>query len=468
MLDAIDLDSEEGNSEFVEVVEDDMAVVKYPMFNPPVSSPAVLEQREELLGAFNLKDFVEDLGRMGKYIRVAYNGIGAAGAEFQALQIEVQTLGYDISGLCDKSAVTISRFKTTTRTILFELKAAYQFLLKGKEKIALDSFSLLSKLSGKMAKAAEELQIDFSKQESKVKEVLKNTKMAVSEQDLKVRDLKSQQEKAKVDLEVKDRLSKENEKLEAECRAARRRLERKEDKELSAKSGFLNRLGNFFTTSIGLGALFGDDSSAQLRANRWRQRSLEKLEEEKEYRKLKQEALQSMAELVYKIKAMEGEKDISKVAFVALHKTSGSLQKIIRLLAQAALFWNRLKTHCQDMADSEIQGKIQTYIDNFSEQERIEHWASNQFKEGLFIYVSKWVALHGVSSEYLDQIKQTQKQLWDYMTENPTYQESRENLKEMVENFEEDLISAQVEMEQKSIEAGEKEKWLKEDKRDEL
>ena len=77
---------------------------------------------------------------------------------------------------------------------------------------------------------------------------------------------------------------------------------------MSAKSGFLNRLGNVITSSIGLGALFEDDSSAQLRANRWRQRSLEKLEEEKEYRKLKQEALESMAELVYKIKAMEGER----------------------------------------------------------------------------------------------------------------------------------------------------------------
>ena len=69
-------------------------------------------------------------------------------------------------------------------------------------------------------------------------------------------------------------------------------------------------------------------------------------------RELKQEALQSMAELVYKIKAMEEEEDVSKVAVDALHKTSGSLQKIIRLLAQATLFW---ELHLQ--------------------QECIEHWA---------------------------------------------------------------------------------------------
>ena len=462
--------AETKGSDSVEIEEEIDKIVTYPVFSPPVDSPAVREQREELLGALDLKAFVEDLGRMGKYIRVAYNGIGAAGPKFTKLQIKVQKLGFELSDLCSKSGVTISRYVTTTRTILFELKAAYQFLLKGREKMALVSFSTLAKLAGKMAKAAEDLERDFRSQEVKVGDVLEETKLAGSGEDLRAVNLKAQQEQAKVDREIQERLAKEHEKLEAEFREARRSLERKEDKELSAKTGFLNRLGNVITSSVGLGKLFDDEGSAQARATRWRQKRLEKLDEEKAQRKLKQDALQSMAQLVYKIKSMEGEKEVAKVAVIALHETAGSLHKIIRLLQQAVLFWTNLKIHCENLADDEIRGNIEKFVDEVSSrEERMEHWASNQFKERMFIYVSKWVALHSVSSEYLDQIKRTQKQLWDYIAESPTHEESRQNLQELADNFKEDLIAAQVEVKQQSSKAEEEEKWLKiKRKQDEL
>ena len=443
------------SSDMVEV-EIDSEVFHYSiMTNPPVDSAVVQAEKETLRGALDLESFVKDLGRVGKYIRVAYNGIAAAGPRFQGLQTEVQKLGFDISKLCDKSAVTIASFKTTTTAVLFELKAAYQFLLKNREVIALDSFSDIAELAGKMATAAEKLQREFESQDSKVLATLDQTQRMGAEEEIRILDLREQQEKTKVNVKIQEDLAKEHGKLEEAARAERRRYERKEDKAMSSKSGFLGRLGNVVTSYFGLGNLFDDGSSAAQKANRWRQKSIEKLENEKEQRKLKQDALRLMAELVHDIKAMGNERDLADVAVKALHKASGSMKQLIHLLRQAALFWNQLKQHCQGLSDDKLQNKIKKFVTEFSEEERKEYWTSNEFKQRMFFYISKWVALHSVSSDYLDYIKLTQQDLYKYILENPTREESRRNLRALAENFEDDLASAQEEIEKRNAKADE-------------
>ena len=70
---------------------------------PPNDTKLVVAEREKLLGQMDLKMLVEDLGRVGKCIRVAYNGVTAAGPKFTDLRIEVQDLGYDVTKLCHYS-----------------------------------------------------------------------------------------------------------------------------------------------------------------------------------------------------------------------------------------------------------------------------------------------------------------------------------------------------------------------------
>ena len=113
------------------------------------------------------------------------------------------------------------------------------------------------------------------------------------------------------------------------------------------------------------------------------------------------------------------------------------------------------------MADDQLQRKIQKFAENFSEEERREYWTSNQFKESMFLYISKWVALHSVSSTYLEQIKLTQRDLYKYITEHPTYEESRKNLKELVGDFEKDLESAHEQIEEQNFKANKEIKELK-------
>ncbi len=86
---------------------------------------------------------------MGGFIRVAYNGVGAAGPRFTEVQIEIQRIGYDVTKLCDKSALTVAKFKKASRTILTDLQATYEYLLDNLEEMAVETLTDVSKVAAK-------------------------------------------------------------------------------------------------------------------------------------------------------------------------------------------------------------------------------------------------------------------------------------------------------------------------------
>ena len=95
---------------------------------PRNDTDLVVAVRKKLLGHIDLQQLVQDLGRVGRCIQVAYNGVVVAGPKFTELQIEVQRLGYDVTRLCDKSAVTVSKFKRASTTICTDLQATYEYI----------------------------------------------------------------------------------------------------------------------------------------------------------------------------------------------------------------------------------------------------------------------------------------------------------------------------------------------------
>ena len=141
---------------------------------PSASSQLVKTEKEKLLGSLDLASLVEDLGKLGNFIRVAYNGV----AGYTDIQIKVQKVGYKITKLADKSAVTVQNFKSASQSILEELKGTYEFLLDGMEGMALETLSLLGSVAEDMAKAAEELQKEFEQATNDVIEALEDTQKA--------------------------------------------------------------------------------------------------------------------------------------------------------------------------------------------------------------------------------------------------------------------------------------------------
>lgn len=158
-------------------LEEQQAVVKigketFSIIEIPLSSTALVQdQKKLLLGAVDLPALVDDLGRVGNFIRIAYNGV----AGFTDLQISIREIGVDVTKLCDKSAVTVSKFKTASGSILEDLQGTYRFLMDGLEDIALVTLAAVADVAKDMASAAGELQKEFSDEADKVEDTLKKT-----------------------------------------------------------------------------------------------------------------------------------------------------------------------------------------------------------------------------------------------------------------------------------------------------
>ncbi len=129
---------------------------------------------------------------------------------------------------------------------------------------------------------------------------------------------------------------------------------------------------------------------------------------------------------------------MAECAVDALHEAIGALKQLSAVMMQAALFWQQMQDHCKSLAESEMKSTVEKAL-KYPEEKRLKVWTSSGFKRKAIQFYAGWVALHGVCSVYMEQIKLTQKDLYLYIAENPSYEESRSNLKELAEKFLVDL-----------------------------
>ncbi len=427
---------------------------------PDEQSAVVLAEKSKLLGAVDLKTLVDDLGRVGGFIRIAYNAVGAAGPKFTDQQIQIQRLGYDITKLCDKSALTVAKFKKASETILTDLQSTYGFLVDNMEELALDTLSSVSKLAGDMQKAALKLKEDFEAEEKKVIETLEDTQQSKALEasridDEKKKQIEMEEEKQEVLILMKEHQQKEN---EAERR--RRNLEQQEDQAVSeiGETNIFKAIVNAFTSKL-LGAKVFSGEGAEKKAEALRQARREALEAEQAIRNKRHEALSRMTSFTAKIKQSQNEQNMAEYAVDALHEAIGALKHLSAVMMQAALFWEQMQDHCKSLAESKITSLV-TRAMSYSEEKRLKVWTSNTFKCQAVQFYASWVALRGVCTVYMEQIKLTQEDLYRYITENPTYEQSRLNLKELAENFLVDLQRDQEALSDKSFQAQEEIKSL--------
>ena len=422
---------------------------------PSENSGVVKAETEKLLGAIDLRALVSDLGRVGSFIRIAYNGVGAAGHELTKEQIEIQRLGYDITKLCDKSALTVAKFKKASSSILTDLQCTYGYLLDNLEEMALETLSSVSRLAGEMEKAALELHHEFVAEEKKVIEALENTQHAKKIQASKVEEERKKRIKLEEDIKHEEQLIKEHQDKEDEAKARRHDLEQQEDKaisEIGAPS--FKSVVNGLTTKFMRFKIF-DEDDAEKKAAKLRQNRLDALEAENAIRKKRQEALANMSSFTSKLKQCSNDQEMAECAVEALHEAVGALKHLSAVMMQAALFWKQMQDHCRSLAESEMQSQVETAMKKYSEEKRLKVWTSFSFKRKAIEFYSGWVALNSVCGVYMEQIKETQRDLYKYITENPTYEESKRILPDLAERFMADLKNDQKALEEKSLKAQE-------------
>jgi len=366
---------------------------------PADTSSVVLAEKENLLGAVDLETLVNDLGRVGAFIRIAYNGVGAAGPKFTEQKIEIQRLGYDVTRLCDKSALTVAKFKKASSTVLTDLQATYEYLLDNLEKMAVVTLSAVSKLAGEMKKAALELHDDFEQQAGKVKYTLEGTQKVHGEEALRIKELQKQRQQFEVAKQEQVKLMEDAHRLEREAEAGRRRIEEKEDEAISGieSNNPLKLLVNAFTSMIGIGEVF-DENESEKKAAHWKERRVEALQVENKFRQQRYEALGKMTEFAMKIKECEIEENMAEVAVEALHYSIGALKELSAVMMQAAQFWKQMQNHCHSLAESEMQTQMEEAMKSYTDKERRKVWTSDGFKIKAIHFYAGWVALHSVCS----------------------------------------------------------------------
>ena len=430
---------------------------------PRESSSIVKAETDKLLGAINLKALVDDLGRVGSFIRIAYNGVGAAGPKFTENQIEIQRLGYDVTKLCDKSALTVAKFKKASKSILTDLQSTYEYLLDNLEEMALETLSLVSKLAGDMEKAALELHEDFTAEEKKVEEILENTQKARGDEEKRIKDLQIEREEMEKKKNEQQVLMADHQKAEQEAAARRRNIEEQEDAAIAELGStgpgqMFKKISNAFTSRIRVE--FFDEKGPEKKVAALKESSQRALELEQALRKQKHDALAKMTEFACKITDCSTEENMAEIAADALHQAVGALKQLSAVMMQAAVFWKQMQDHCRTLAESEMKNQVEKALEKYSDEKRLKVWTSRGFKIKAIEFYAGWVALHSVCTTYVEYIKITQKDLYRYIQENPTYEESRVNVKELAQKFLTDLQHDQKELADKEFATQEKIKAL--------
>ena len=412
---------------------------------PSESSKLVKLEKEELVGSniLSLKTLVTDLGRVGEFIKIAYNATLSAGISgderIHQLHLQIRSLGSGITDLCGLSAVTVSNFRSTTRTILQELKSAYQYLLDGFEDMAVDCMENLSTLAHKMAKAAEKLQKEIKQQEENVAKALDDSKTASFLEEKEIKRLEALREKREKEIKTLDEEIARTQEEEETAKKARMDLEQKELDEIkNIKTGIFESIGNMIIDGAGTKLFGGHKQDARERKAMYEKMAANKHEEEKKIREERKAHLHQQQAFLSEMKSCEMQESNAAQAVQFLHAACGALQELEVVMKRAALFWMKLHQHCKDLAEESVKKRIEKGM-KYPESKRLMFWTSNGFKEQAVAYYAKWAALHSMCHEYMGYIEQTQEQLYNYLRENPTREEARENLPALISKYESSL-----------------------------
>ena len=460
---------------FIQIVVLFMAAFKVGM-SSNISQEALKEYAENVYLAdaeresrsLDLKTIVKDLDRAGKFIRVAFNGINAAGPKFQDLTNKVQRLSFGISKLCDKTSLTISSFRMTSKTITEELMSMLWFLKNNKEYMVIDIMAGFSDLAREMAEAAEELEKELEKQDNEVIETLELTQGRRATEEVHVRGFESKRQELKKKEELENERIRDLYRKEETIREKRFKYEADEENEHS-KSFFWRNIGNAILSFVRVSSIFDTEEDSFRRADRWRKESIELLEIEKELHKLRYDALEKMTQYITDLQNIGNQEKVADASVSALHQASGALRQLSLMMRRAAVFWKTLQQHSKSLASNRVKRNLENLERNCSAEERMEFLNSSRFTNDFRTYYTRWVFLHKVSDKYLKHVELTRKELYQYIEENPTHEESRANLVKLIRDLQDDLKREKIDMEQKDSLVNEELNKLKEkDKKEEL
>ncbi|KXJ26675.1 hypothetical protein AC249_AIPGENE9279 [Exaiptasia diaphana] len=308
---------------------------------PDAKSALVALIKDDALGDVDLKGLVTDLSNLGKFIRVAYNGV----AGHTELQIKVERVGLKIAKLAGKSDVAVHSFRTTSRDVLQELKGTYEYLLDGLEEMALVTLSGLATLAEKMAKASEELHKDFELAAGDVENALEDTRKFKGLEEEQRKKLNKQQEEFAKELKKAEQLKGEADEAERNAEELYYEAQKHEYKAYDDYGSFMKTVVDGLAKVLNAGALavslepkkaleklsqIGDKTAYKEAMDKAREEKMKHLEVKQKQQDMRREANQQCIEFAERIKNCRSDDELAQVAIDALHN---SIVKVGALLA---------------------------------------------------------------------------------------------------------------------------------------
>ena len=169
----------------------------------------------------------------------------------------------------------------------------------------------------------------------------------------------------------------------------------------------------------------------------------------------KRASLIKLTEYAENIKNLKVEEGNATLSVNSLHAAVEALGKIIGTLTNASLFWDQMSAYCARMSSQGFQQDIKDLTDpesGLSPQERITEYRDTSFMMQFLTYLCQWVAVNGISGEYLISASEAQQKAVRYMEESPTIEEAIKKAPALARNLQKIIDESLMESRQASVE----------------
>ena len=341
----------------------------------------------------------------------------------------------------------------TADSILTDLTGAYQFFLDDMEEMAIASIESVGDSAKQMADAAQQLCDRFKAEKEKVLGVCKETakKKGMEEQTLKDLETKEEEMKAEQERQEKEQLlaAEEEKKLQKEIETATAEEEKVAEK-LSPNAA------DVVLGVVTLGILPAYRLSKAAKVMDRIQDKIDRLHRNKKSEVERQrKALKEMEECAKQIaQCSDKATNVRDQAIPALHGAVGALSNLAVIMQKAATFWKSMQQMCEEQSNGKLEALLDTAKQYEDPKKRLRAYQSTAVKRrAVKMYVS-WVAMEAVCDDYVKKIKVSREELYDYLSENPTIEESRKRIPLLCREFKEriDEANAKMDKQMKKIE----------------
>ncbi|MBA0168529.1 hypothetical protein [Pectobacterium sp. CFBP8739] len=168
--------------------------------------------------------------------------------------------------------------------------------------------------------------------------------------------------------------------------------------------------------------------------NSVREERINLLNKQLELQKEKRASLVALAEYAESLKNLKVEQGNSTLSVNSLHSAIDALGKVIGTLTNASLFWDQMSQYCDRMTSSGFQRDLED-LKEMDLETRLEEYQDPHFMRSFFLYLCQWVAVNGLSGDYLLAAADAQKKAVQYLSESPTIQEAIRKAPELAKNL---------------------------------